>query len=105
MAVLNKDEFLKAINERVGNDTSDDALAFIENMTDTYSHLEEAGQDDKETVEYWKQEAQRIDDSWRVKYQSRFFSGGKVNAFDSDDGEEDDEPQVNEDIHIKDLFE
>lgn len=104
MAVLNREDFLKAVNERVGNDTSDDALAFIENMTDTYAHLEEAGQDDKETVEYWKNKAEEIDEGWRVKYQNRFFSGGKVNAFEDVDGEDDGGEEVNENIHIKDLF-
>ena len=34
MAVLNREDYFRAVNERVGNDTSDEALAFLENMTD-----------------------------------------------------------------------
>ena len=48
MAVLNREDYFKAVNERVGNDTSDEALAFLENMTDTYSALEKAGQNEEQ---------------------------------------------------------
>ena len=40
MAVLSKEEFFQALSERVGTDTSESALSFIENMTDTYNHME-----------------------------------------------------------------
>lgn len=105
MPVLNREEYLQAINERVGNDTSDEALAFIENMTDTYAHLEEAGSRVSEDGVDWEQKYYDNDRAWREKYQNRFFSGGRVNAFGEPEPEETpDESGVNENIHVADLF-
>ena len=33
MAVLNKEQFLARLQERIGEDTSDEAMTFIEDMT------------------------------------------------------------------------
>ena len=34
MSVLNRDDFFSAVHKMVGNDTSDDAIAFLENISD-----------------------------------------------------------------------
>ena len=39
MSVLNKEDFLTRIHERIGADTTDEAIAFMEDMTDTYNSL------------------------------------------------------------------
>ena len=59
MSVLNRDDFINSINTIVGTDTSDNALKFIEDMTDTYNSLEEQANGDGE--------------NW--KYKRRFLSG------------------------------
>ena len=105
MAVLNREDYFKAVNERVGNDTSDEALAFLENMTDTYSALEKAGQNDEQ--EDWHQKYIENDEAWRVKYQRRFNGGGALDTFGSE-GASGNEPQEKEitpeTITIDDLF-
>ena len=35
MAVLSKEDFLSRINERIGEDNSDEAIEFMEDMSDT----------------------------------------------------------------------
>ena len=35
MAILTKEQLMESIKNRVGEDTSDEALAFIENVNDT----------------------------------------------------------------------
>ena len=42
MAVLAKEDFLSRINERIGEDNSDEAIEFMEDMTDTYNDMESA---------------------------------------------------------------
>ena len=72
--ILAKDEFFNAIHERIGNDTSDDGIAFIENMTDTYNDMEKriAG-----NGEDWERKYKELDESWKKRYAHRFFRDRK----------------------------
>jgi len=38
MSVLSKEEFEQLIKSRVGEDTSDESIKFIEDTMDTYNH-------------------------------------------------------------------
>ena len=40
MAILKRDEFFSRIESKLANDTSDEAITFLEDMTDTYNDLE-----------------------------------------------------------------
>ncbi len=71
MAVLNRDDFMTRINERVGDDNSDEALAFIEDMTDTFDNL--SSNTDKEE---WEKKYNELDKMWREKYKARFMGPG-----------------------------
>ena len=47
--VLNKEEFLAAVKNRLGEDTSDDAIKFLEDVSDTYDDLaKRTGDSEKE---------------------------------------------------------
>ena len=73
MAVRTREEIIKDISTRLGDDNSDEAIALIEDVTDTFADLEgRANPDGKD----WKSEAERIDKEWREKYVARFSSGG-----------------------------
>lgn len=72
MAIKSKAELLEIIKNKVGDDTSDEALSLIEDVTDTLNDL------DKED---WKTKYEENDKSWREKYKQRFFN--------SDHGEDD----------------
>lgn len=104
--VLSKEEFLANLKSRVGEDTSDEALKYLEDMTDTFNDLEKKAQGNKKTDEDWKKELEDVENKWRTKYRERFFNS------DASGGKEDDplvaptkeEPKPEEEITIDDLF-
>lgn len=71
--VLNKDEFLASIKERIGEDTSDASLKFLEDMTDTFDSLSKGDEDYKTKYEELNKKYEKLDNDWRDKYKSRFF--------------------------------
>lgn len=95
--VKTKDEILKAIKERVGEDTSDETIAFLEDVTDTLNDYENKTNADTD----WKTKYEENDKEWRKRYTDRFFNNGdegdvsksgnaSINIGDNND--EDDEP-------------
>lgn len=69
--VKTKDEILNAIKERFGEDTSDETLSFIEDVTDTLTDYENKTNDNTD----WKTKYEENDKTWRERYRDRFFSG------------------------------
>lgn len=65
MAVRNIEDIMSAIRERVGEDTSDKTLSFIEDVSDTMNSLSNA--------EEWRQKYEQNDAEWRERYRNRFF--------------------------------
>lgn len=88
MSVRTKEDILKSLQERLGEDTSDETLAFIEDVTDTLNDYETRTKTDGKN---WEEEAKRIDADWRKKYRDRFFNA-PASSDDSidepDEGEE-----------------
>ena len=84
MAVLSRDDFMARINERVGDDNSDDALSFIEDMTDTFDNLSSNNNEDE-----WEKKYNELDTKWREKYKARFMSPGTDSQRVIDEQEED----------------
>lgn len=82
MAIRTMDELLNAVRERIGDDTSDEALGFIEDVQDTLNNYENNKNTDGTD---WKKKYEDNDKEWRTKYRNRFFSGADV-------GEPDPEP-------------
>lgn len=73
MAVRSIAEILESVQTRLGEDTSDEALAFVEDITDTLNDFENKTKDEED----WKKKYEENDASWRKKYKDRFFGGGK----------------------------
>ena len=71
MAVLNKEDFMKAIKSVVGENPTDELVTFVENMTDTYTDLETKTKDTTD----WKTKYEENDKAWKKKYVDRFFNG------------------------------
>ena len=80
MAVLNKEDFMKAIKSVVGENPTDELVTFVENMTDTYTDLETKTKDTTD----WKSKYEENDKAWKKKYVDRFFNGSS----DTDDKKE-----------------
>lgn len=72
MAVKTRDELMDAIKAKLGDDTSDESLSLIEDVSDTLTNYDTIVQDKTD----WKAKAEEIDSAWRQKYRDRFFSGG-----------------------------
>lgn len=71
MAVRSKEEILEAVRGRIGNATDDETIAFLEDITDTFSDYESRVQGDGVD---WKSKYEENDREWRQKYTDRFFS-------------------------------
>lgn len=89
MAVKTREEIIAQISARIGDDTSDEAIALIEDVTDTLSDYETRVNGDGTD---WKSEYEKNDKEWREKYISRFKSGSDNNDNDNNDNEEEEKP-------------
>lgn len=103
MAVLSKEDFFSHLQERVGTDSSDDAIRFTEDMMDTYNDLEQRASGDGEN---WKQKYEDLDKSWKKKYQARFFTSESYTMPHQGNNGPDNPDDTNrpEDVRINDLF-
>lgn len=92
MAVKTIDEIMTKVRERIGKDDSDEAIEFIEDISDTLESFS--------NVEDWKTKYEENDKKWREKYRDRFFTS-------NEEVEEDDieEPEEKEKKKFEDLFE
>lgn len=100
MAVLTRDDFFARLHTRIGNDTSEDGIAFLEDMTDTYNDLENRANGDGTN---WEQKYHDLDESWKKRYRHRFFSSGGGNPDPMEDRKDPKEYDP-ESITFNDLF-
>lgn len=90
MAILTREQLMESIRNRVGDDTSDEALAFIENVNDTIESMTT----DKNTD--WKAKYEENDAAWRQKYKDRFFNSSSEDKDDDFEEEEKKKPMTYE---------
>lgn len=93
--VLTRDEFISRVNDMLGDDGSDQAISFLEDMTDTYDDL--AGRTDTD----WEQKYKDLDEAWRKRYTHRFLGGANNLTVEKT---EETEVIDNSEIDIDDLF-
>jgi len=104
MAILNKETFMNKIKEKLGDDKSNEAISFLEDITDTYNDLEKKAKGDGED---WKKKYEDNDAEWRKKYTERFFTKEEIeDKKEKEEIEEEKEKEIEkqESIQIKDLF-
>lgn len=92
MAVKTVDEIMAKVRERIGEDDSDEAIEFIEDISDTLESFSNA--------ENWKTKYEENDKKWREKYRERFFTPKE----EVEEEEEIEEPEENEKKKFEDLF-
>lgn len=102
MAILNKEEFMSRLQQRIGDDTSDEAMTFIEDMTDTFNDMESRSNSDSNAE--WEQKYNDLDKEWREKYKARFFESG-TSADDIKDVQKENIINEGEEKTYEDLFE
>ena len=81
MAIKSREDLLKSLNTLIGDNSSDDNLAILEDVTDTLKDYEEKTADQTD----WKTKYEQNDADWRKKYKERFLSGEAI----KDEQEED----------------
>ena len=93
MAIISKDELMNRLNTFLGEDTTDETLSFIEDVTDTIEDYESKSSTD------WEKRYNDLDNEWRKKYRERFFRKVK------EDNEVEEEEVKEEPKTYDDLFE
>ena len=93
MAVKSKDELLASLKSKFGDDTSDETITLLEDISDTLDTTADG-------VE-WQKKYEENDKMWREKYTSRFYDTPAPEP----KPEPAPEPDKAEDITINDLFE
>lgn len=89
MAVRTREEILESLRSRFGDDPTDDDIAMLEDITDTFTDFEEKTSD----ATNWKNKYEENDKAWKKKYSDRFFSkDGDGNDNPGDSGEPEDKP-------------
>ena len=81
---LSKEQLLESIKTKFADDTSDETLKFIEDITDTINDMDSGD---------WENRYKENDAMWRQKYKERFFHT-PVEEPTKDDVEEPTEPEV-----------
>lgn len=71
MSVKTREEILTELRTRVGEQTDDETISFLEDVTDTLSDLETKAKGDGTD---WKTKYEKNDAEWRKKYTERFYS-------------------------------
>lgn len=102
MAIVGKEELLETINKIAGENTTDDVLKLMEDVSDTYDNFANADKED------WKQKYEDNDKAWKEKYRSRFMNQVvKDDVIDEDNPDNYDEDADDTDVKktFEDLFE
>lgn len=81
MAIKSREDLLKSLNALIGDNSTDENLAILEDVTDTLKDYEEKTADQTD----WKSKYEQNDADWRKKYKERFLSGETI----KDEQEED----------------
>lgn len=95
MAVKPLTELLSSLNTIIGENTSDEALTLIEDITDSFNAKAEDDSVD------WKKKYEDNDSAWRTRYKERFLSGDTSLDDDIDDKPSDNEVKT---YKFEDLF-
>lgn len=92
MAVKTRDEIVEAVRSRIGEDTSDEAISLLEDVTDTFTDYETRVADKTD----WKTKYNELDASWRKKYMERFSgkTGEEVKKEQEEQIKDDSEPRT-----------
>lgn len=97
MAVRTRDEILESVKEIFGDNTDDNTITFLEDITDTITDLEDKARGDGTD---WKAKYTENDEAWRKKYKERFYSNEPA----SKESEQEPEPEPEPPKKFEDLF-
>ena len=109
---LTREEYMASIASIIGDRTDDEALKFVEDMTDTFdgnvnTEYEETINTLNATIKELTDKNNTIEEEWRKKYLARFYGGSDEEIDPSNQNVIEDETMLDgeENITIDDLFE
>ena len=98
MAIRTKEEILEAIKGKIGEDTSDETISLLEDISDTLNDYDDKTKSNTD----WKTKYEENDKEWRKRYTDRFFNNedgkGSKDSDETDEIEESEEPETFEDL-------
>lgn len=100
MSIKTKEEILNKIRDLIGEDTSDESLAFVEDVSDTIDDYETKTKDGTD----WKEKYETNDKEWRKKYRDRFFNSPAKDEETDGHPLEDTEEEANSKLTYDKLF-
>lgn len=86
MAIRSREDIVASMRTIIGERDDDEALGFIEDLTDTLDDYDVRVSDSTD----WKEKFESNDKEWREKYRERFFEGKSSEKDDVDEVEETD---------------
>ena len=95
MAVKTREEILESVKEILGDNTDDNTITFLEDITDTITDLEDKANGDGTD---WESRYRENDAAWRKKYKERFYSN------EPESKEPEPEPEPEPPKKFEDLF-
>lgn len=87
-------ELINLVKERIGEDTSDESLSLLEDVSDTLGDYDQKLTDTTD----WKTKYEENDSMWRQKYKDRFMSGSSPEDEKENEPEEKPEPKTFADL-------
>lgn len=97
MAIVNKEDLIKRLSEKFGDDNSDEVIQLTEDLSDTLNDFDSRIND----TEDWKAKFEENDNMWRKKYKDRFLESSDRD--DNESHEQDDDKNTS--VTFNDLFE
>ena len=101
MAVKTIEEILESVRARVGEQTDDETISFLEDVSDTLTDLETKANGDGEN---WKTRYEENDKEWRRRYTERFFSADPDSALPDSKSDPNPNPEPEKPKRFEDLF-
>ena len=89
MAVKTREEIIESVKEILADNTDDNTITFLEDITDTITDLEDKAKGDGTD---WKAKYTENDEAWRKKYKERFYSNDDTDDNDNENDNEHTEP-------------
>ena len=80
MAIRSREDLMASLNSFIGENSSDDALALLDDVSDTYDDLYRRATD----VD-WEARYNELDTEWRNRYKERFNEPYNDDNNDNDD--------------------
>lgn len=99
---MSLEDFIKIVHDFIGDDTSERALKFVDDITDAFTNVVNNASDDGED---WHAKYDELNEAWRKKYMHRFFNGEVIaDKVQSTDTDVDDVHVTPETVTTDDLF-